>query len=122
MPQSKSIEKPPIAEHTIAVFSNSYARLPEHFFVRLCPTPVAEPHLIKFNKLLAEDLGLDHENSKPRRWPQYSLATSFLGARIRSPWPMPRINSAISFLSSVMAAHFSLAKSWTATANAVISN
>jgi serine/tyrosine/threonine adenylyltransferase len=59
MPQSESIEEPPIAEHTIAVFSNSYARLPEHFFVRLYPTPVAEPHLIKFNKLLAEDLGLD---------------------------------------------------------------
>jgi serine/tyrosine/threonine adenylyltransferase len=59
MPQSESIEEPPIAEHRIAVFSNSYARLPEHFFVRLYPTPVAEPHLIKFNKLLAEDLGLD---------------------------------------------------------------
>ena len=59
MPQSNQLKSPRIAEHTIAVFSNSYARLPEHFFVRLYPTPVAEPHLIKFNKLLAEDLGLD---------------------------------------------------------------
>jgi uncharacterized protein YdiU (UPF0061 family) len=59
MPQSESIEKPSIAEHPIAVFSNSYARLPEHFFARLSPTPVAGPHLIKFNELLAEDLGLD---------------------------------------------------------------
>ena len=122
MPQSKSIEKPPIAEHTIAVFSNSYARLPEHFFARLCPTPVAEPRLIKFNELLAEDLGLDTRGLEADE-----LAAIFAGnvvprARIRSPWPMPRINSAISFLSSVMAAHFSLAKSWTATANAVISN
>jgi serine/tyrosine/threonine adenylyltransferase len=59
MPQSESIEKPSIAEHPIAVFSNSYARLPEHFFARVSPTPVAGPHLIKFNELLAEDLGLD---------------------------------------------------------------
>jgi hypothetical protein len=58
MPQSESIEKPSIAEHPIAVFSNTYARLPEHFFARLSPTPVAGPHLIKFNELLAEDLGL----------------------------------------------------------------
>jgi hypothetical protein len=42
MPLSESIEKPLIAERTddpIAVFSNSYARLPEHFFARLSPTP-----------------------------------------------------------------------------------
>jgi hypothetical protein len=35
MALSESIEKPPIAERAvspIAVFSNSYARLPEHFF------------------------------------------------------------------------------------------
>jgi hypothetical protein len=35
MPLTDSMEKPPAAERTgrpIAVFSNSYARLPEHFF------------------------------------------------------------------------------------------
>ena len=46
-------------EHPIAIFSNSYARLPEHFYARLGPTPVAKPRLIVFNQALAEELGLD---------------------------------------------------------------
>jgi len=37
----------------------SYARLPAHFFTRVDPTPVAAPRLIKFNRELAADLGLD---------------------------------------------------------------
>jgi uncharacterized protein YdiU (UPF0061 family) len=40
-------------------FDNTYARLPEHFFARLNPTPVATPHLVKVNKALAQELGLD---------------------------------------------------------------
>ncbi|MGF6253310.1 protein adenylyltransferase SelO [Ensifer sp. LBL] len=40
-------------------FDNSYARLPQQFFARVAPTPVAEPWLIKLNKPLAEELGLD---------------------------------------------------------------
>src|ERR1700686_5860088 len=40
-------------------FDNSYARLPERFFARLDPTPVAQPGLIKFNSSLAAELGLD---------------------------------------------------------------
>ena len=43
----------------IASFSNSYARLPEHFFARLDPTPVARPRLIMLNRPLAEQLGLN---------------------------------------------------------------
>jgi len=43
----------------IASFSNSYARLPEHFFARLDPTPVAKPGLIVLNRALAQDLALD---------------------------------------------------------------
>jgi len=39
--------------------TNSYARLPEHFFARLDPTPVAKPRLIQFNQPLAAELGLD---------------------------------------------------------------
>ena len=53
MPLNNAIEEPLAAErtsHPIAVFSNSYARLPEHFFSRLSPTPVAKPRLIKFNE------------------------------------------------------------------------
>ena len=40
-------------------FDNSYARLPERFFERLDPTPVAAPRLIRLNRDLAGVLGLD---------------------------------------------------------------
>ena len=39
-------------------FDNSYARLPDGFFTRLAPTPVAAPRLMAFNRPLAEELGL----------------------------------------------------------------
>src|ERR1700734_1825375 len=40
-------------------FENTYARLPEHFYARLEPTPVAAPRLVKLNVELARSLGLD---------------------------------------------------------------
>src|ERR1700731_3989558 len=40
-------------------FENTYARLPEHFYARLDPTPVAAPRLVKLNRELARKLGLD---------------------------------------------------------------
>ena len=40
-------------------FENTYARLPERFFVRVNPTPVASPRLIKINAALCLSLGLD---------------------------------------------------------------
>ena len=40
-------------------FDNSYARLPQRFYVRLKPTPVHSPHIVKFNTALAEELGLE---------------------------------------------------------------
>ncbi len=40
-------------------FENTYARLPDRFYARLNPTPVAAPHLIKINVKLAESLRLD---------------------------------------------------------------
>jgi uncharacterized protein YdiU (UPF0061 family) len=40
-------------------FENTYARLPERFYARLDPTPVAAPHLIQVNVELARHLGLD---------------------------------------------------------------
>jgi len=40
-------------------FDNSYARLPERFYARLDPTPVAAPAMIKINHALAHHLGLD---------------------------------------------------------------
>jgi uncharacterized protein YdiU (UPF0061 family) len=40
-------------------FDNTYARLPERFYARLDPTPVAAPRLVRLNTALAEQLGLD---------------------------------------------------------------
>lgn len=40
-------------------FDNSYARLPDRFSARLDPTPVAAPRLLRLNRGLAADLGLD---------------------------------------------------------------
>ena len=42
-------------------FDNSYARLPERFYARLAPAPVAEPRLVKLNTAFAAELGLDAE-------------------------------------------------------------
>jgi hypothetical protein len=39
-------------------FDNSYARLPDRFFARLRPTPVAAPRLVRLNKKLAWHLRL----------------------------------------------------------------
>jgi len=40
-------------------FDNSYARLPERFFARVNPTPVASPRLVHLNTALAAELGVD---------------------------------------------------------------
>jgi len=40
-------------------FDNSYARLPEAFYVRLNPVPVRKPKLVIFNEALARFLGLN---------------------------------------------------------------
>src|SRR5258708_35264768 len=50
---------PGLGEPIRLPFDNSYARLPERFYVRLPPTPVAAPSLIKLNTALAAQLGLD---------------------------------------------------------------
>jgi uncharacterized protein YdiU (UPF0061 family) len=42
-------------------FQNTYAALPDGFFARVAPTPVAAPRLIKLNRPLALRLGLDPE-------------------------------------------------------------
>jgi uncharacterized protein YdiU (UPF0061 family) len=40
-------------------FDNTYSRLPERFYARVDPTPVAEPRLVQLNVPLARELGLD---------------------------------------------------------------
>src|SRR5262245_1679157 len=55
----------PVA-HALFDFRNLYARLPDRFYERLAPTPVASPRLIKLNEKLAFELGLDPlELAKP---------------------------------------------------------
>ena len=45
-----------------ATFDNSYARLPEHFYARQQPDPVADPALVAVNTDLAEELGIDPDS------------------------------------------------------------
>ena len=40
-------------------FENSYAKLPERFYVRMNPSPVPNPTLVRINRQLAQHLGLD---------------------------------------------------------------
>ncbi|WP_342641517.1 protein adenylyltransferase SelO [Rhodoligotrophos ferricapiens] len=40
-------------------FDNSYARLPDHFYARVAPTPVTAPKLVRLNRELARQLNLD---------------------------------------------------------------
>ena len=44
---------------TAIPFDNSYARMPETFYTKLSPTPVAAPGLIAVNRPLAQQLGID---------------------------------------------------------------
>ena len=46
-------------------FQNTYAALPANFFARVAPTPVTSPRLIKLNRPLAVQLGLDAFEKDP---------------------------------------------------------
>src|SRR4030095_3663166 len=46
-------------------FEHTYAALPANFFARVAPTPVAAPRLIKLNRELAVQLGLDPDQLSP---------------------------------------------------------
>lgn len=48
-------------------FDNSYARLPERFFASVYPEPVEGPKLIRFNRELAAELGIQADLSDPAR-------------------------------------------------------
>jgi serine/tyrosine/threonine adenylyltransferase len=43
-------------------FDNSYARLPNRFYARLDPVPVAAPRLVRLNTALARQLGIDPDD------------------------------------------------------------
>ena len=46
-------------------FQHSYGALPNRFYTRVEPTPVANPQLVVFNTPLAEDLGLEPNTIEP---------------------------------------------------------
>ncbi|MCK8780439.1 YdiU family protein [Rhizobium sp. NTR19] len=48
-------------------FDNSYTRLPEHFYASVYPEPVEGPTLLKFNTALADELGIEADESDPVR-------------------------------------------------------
>ena len=50
-----------MAHDSFFPFDNSFSRLPERFFERLSPTPVAGPGLVRLNESLALHLGLSPE-------------------------------------------------------------
>jgi uncharacterized protein YdiU (UPF0061 family) len=58
-------------------FDNTYARLPESFYARLPPTPVAAPRLVKLNRALARELGLDPDALAAPEW-----VDAFAGSRV----------------------------------------
>jgi uncharacterized protein YdiU (UPF0061 family) len=57
--------------------AGGYSKLPEHFFARLDPTPVAQPRLIQINRPLAAELGLALESLDDD-----ALAAIFAGNRL----------------------------------------
>ena len=104
-------------------FQNTYSALPANFFARVAPTPVAAPRLIKLNRALAVQLGLDPDVlDEPGRRPKSSPASACPTAPTRSRWPMPATSSAISCPSSATAAPSCSARSSTRTACAATSS
>jgi serine/tyrosine/threonine adenylyltransferase len=57
-------------------FEHSYSALPDRFYARVEPTPVADPELVVFNTPLAEDLGLEPGLIEPE------AAATFSGNRL----------------------------------------
>jgi uncharacterized protein YdiU (UPF0061 family) len=53
---------PSAKEHSVSSpipFDNTYARLPERFYVKQAAEPVPAPRLLRVNRALAEELGID---------------------------------------------------------------
>ena len=56
---SKLVTTTATAAEPLPGLENSYAALPEQFYARVAPTPVAAPEMLRVNRALAEQLGLD---------------------------------------------------------------
>ena len=58
-PETTAIASPVTSDRPVQFnFANTYARLPERFYARLNPTPVAAPRLVKLNTELAGVFGM----------------------------------------------------------------
>ena len=56
------MSSPDAPAHAVSIpFANTYARLPQRFYARVDPVPVAAPRLIQLNTALASALGIDRE-------------------------------------------------------------
>jgi serine/tyrosine/threonine adenylyltransferase len=62
---------------TQAMFDNSYAKLPERFYVPTTPSNVKQPRLIRFNATLAHEIGLELKTTD-----EAELAELFSGNRL----------------------------------------
>ena len=91
-------------------FDNSYARLPDRFFARLPPTPVAAPRLVRLNKKLARHLRLDPGKLAAPEGVEILAGNRVPKRASRSPWLMPATSSGLLYLNSVTAAPFFSAK------------
>src|SRR5262245_61112240 len=87
-------------------FQNTYSALPANFFARVAPTPVASPRLIKLNRPLAVQLGLDPDLlSTPegaeilagKRLPEGAdpIAMAYAGHQFGNSAPQPGDDAAI---------------------------
>ena len=114
---------PGLGEPLRLPFDNIYARLPDRFYARLPPTPVAAPRLIKLNTALAAELGLDAEAlASPAGRGRPGGQPASHRVRSRSRWPMPATSSATSCRSWATAAPSCWARSWDRTASAATSS
>lgn len=52
-----------LADRSQPLFGSGYSRMPERFFARVVPQPVASPRLLAFNRPLAVELGMDLEGA-----------------------------------------------------------
>ena len=88
---------------------SSYAGLPERFFARINPVPVAAAASAAIQSCAERGVGSRHRRtSTPRRWRACFPEMSCRRDCSRSPWPMRAINSAISCRSSATAARILL--------------
>ena len=87
-------------------FDNSYARLPDRFFSRLQPTPVAAPRLIRLNKKLAWDLELDPEKLAAPDGVEILAGNRLPKGGGRSPWLMRATSSGVLYLNLVTGVPF----------------